>query len=337
MEFAEYNEQHSFDVADAKKYGIDKAIILKNLRFWLRKNFANRRNIRDGKIWSYQSAKAWARQFPYLSPRKIARLLRELEECGAIESAVLNSKKYDRTKWYTIPSIIVVNDTAIIENEPPVNTGPDKDNCLGSPENTDCPKVNNGVSHFVQPIPSLNKSLKRKDISSSGDEQDAENKTLNRLTKNQIDQMFEDMWKQYHKKQNKQPAKERYKKLIKEEKINDIGALTEFNEKIIKSWQWRNEENSFGFDKKLLQNYLKDRQWDDEPPTSKQASDTLNELKVAEHLPNAMSQFLNDTWTKLLHVPNFEKAVIERAIAQKLIKKPENLEKLYQFGFKPRG
>ena len=40
--------QHSFEVEDAVKYGVEKAIILNNLRFWLEKNRANRKNISDG-------------------------------------------------------------------------------------------------------------------------------------------------------------------------------------------------------------------------------------------------------------------------------------------------
>ena len=154
------------------------------------------------------------------------------------------------------------------------------------------------------------------------------------LSKQQITKAFDHVWSFYHHKQSKKPALKAYEKTVKKMTIDQV---TQFNETLLKSWEWRNHDNTLGWERLLLSTYLNQERWEDEPPTSKQASDTLNELKVAEHLPKAMTNFLNNTWTKLLHVPNFEKAVIERAIAQKLIKKPENLEKLYQFGFKPRG
>ena len=55
--------QHSFDVAEATKYGIEKAVILNNLRFWLEKNKANNINSGDGYYWTYNSASAYAKRF----------------------------------------------------------------------------------------------------------------------------------------------------------------------------------------------------------------------------------------------------------------------------------
>ena len=95
--------QHSFEVEDAVKYGIEKAIILNNLRFWLEKNRANRKNISDGQVWTYNSAEAFELLFPYMKARTIARYLRELEFDGVIISGVNSDNKLDRTKWYSTP------------------------------------------------------------------------------------------------------------------------------------------------------------------------------------------------------------------------------------------
>ena len=51
---------HAFDIEDAKKYGVDSAIILYNLRFWLAHNKANGTHINDGYVWTYNSARALA-------------------------------------------------------------------------------------------------------------------------------------------------------------------------------------------------------------------------------------------------------------------------------------
>ena len=41
---------HSFNTAVAEDFGVEKAIILEHFVFWVRKNYANRKNIyKDGK------------------------------------------------------------------------------------------------------------------------------------------------------------------------------------------------------------------------------------------------------------------------------------------------
>lgn len=97
-------KNHSFSVKEAQKYGIEKAIILFNLRHWLEKNQANKTNMRDGYYWTYNSSSAFGELFPYMNERSIRRWLQELEDAGVILSANFNRNKYDKTKWYTIPS-----------------------------------------------------------------------------------------------------------------------------------------------------------------------------------------------------------------------------------------
>lgn len=122
--------EHSFDVDVAIKYGIEKAVILKNLTFWVLKNYANRRHIHNGLCWTYNSQKAFSELFPYLSRQKIGRHLREMESLGLIESGNFNKAGYDRTKWYTVPSLFIVQNQTM-----------------------DCPKLNNGLFENDQPIP----------------------------------------------------------------------------------------------------------------------------------------------------------------------------------------
>ena len=108
-------KSHSFSIEDAQKYGIEKAILLQNLRFWLDKELANsERDSEDSGpkvkehegadyVWTYNSARAFANLFPYMAPRSIGRWLGELEADGIIISGVFNKAAYDKTKWYTMP------------------------------------------------------------------------------------------------------------------------------------------------------------------------------------------------------------------------------------------
>lgn len=97
--------RHSFDVQDAIDHGVEKAVILSNLRFWLDKVRANKRddNTHDGYYWTYNSVAAFCELFPYLSKGKIQRHLNSLESEGVILSGSYNKHKYDRTKWYSMP------------------------------------------------------------------------------------------------------------------------------------------------------------------------------------------------------------------------------------------
>ena len=93
---------HSFKIEDAKKYGVECAVLLYNLRHWLEKNVANEKHIHEGRVWTYNSTKAFADLFPYLSEKQIYRRLQKLEKEGILLTGNYNNHDYDRTKWYSI-------------------------------------------------------------------------------------------------------------------------------------------------------------------------------------------------------------------------------------------
>lgn len=93
---------HSFDIEEAQKYGVNSAVILHNLRFWIAKNKANDKHFYDGQYWTYNSVKAFAELFPYLSEKQIRSSLDKLEELQVIKSGEYNSAAHDRTKWYCL-------------------------------------------------------------------------------------------------------------------------------------------------------------------------------------------------------------------------------------------
>jgi hypothetical protein len=94
--------EHHFKVKDAKRYGITEAILLYNLRFWIAKNKASGKHQYNGRTWMYNSQKAFAQLFPYLSESQIKRALASLVKQGAILKDNFNKKRYDRTNWYAL-------------------------------------------------------------------------------------------------------------------------------------------------------------------------------------------------------------------------------------------
>lgn len=134
---------HSFNVKVAEEYGIEKAILLENFYFWIIKNRANNKNLHNGRYYTYNTAEAFEKLFPYMKARRIAQLLREMEhEDGLLISGQFNN--YDRTKSYTLTdvamsyfevAIIQKSDNGRYKNTTKEDT--ETGDCLNTYKNTD--------------------------------------------------------------------------------------------------------------------------------------------------------------------------------------------------------
>lgn len=91
---------HSFDKDIAVAYGLTEAIILNHMQFWIEQNEANKMNFHDGSYWTYNTTKAFAEIFPYLSQRQIQCALKHLRDEGILKTGNYNKSAYDRTLWY---------------------------------------------------------------------------------------------------------------------------------------------------------------------------------------------------------------------------------------------
>jgi|GEM_PF-2659648 hypothetical protein len=94
--------RHSFNTDVAERYGLQEAILLDWIVFWLVENERNERNFYEGRCWVFSSAKALAEKFHYLTPNAIQKTIKKLEDAGIIISGNFNKNKFDRTKWYSI-------------------------------------------------------------------------------------------------------------------------------------------------------------------------------------------------------------------------------------------
>lgn len=96
---------HSFNVEIAQKYGMNAAVIFNNIFYWCEHNRANGRNEHDGLYWTYNSRKAFADLFPYLTERQIRTALDKLIEEGLIVTGNYNTDPRDRTTWYAVTKL----------------------------------------------------------------------------------------------------------------------------------------------------------------------------------------------------------------------------------------
>lgn len=94
---------HVFNIDLAERLGIEKAIMIEQIYFWVHKNECDdieEMNI-DGRTWCRSSAKGFSKYIPYMTPKKIWRVLKELVEVDEILlSGNFNKKATNQTLWY---------------------------------------------------------------------------------------------------------------------------------------------------------------------------------------------------------------------------------------------
>ena len=86
----------------ATRLGLNEAIILQQVHYWVGINSKKGHNQRDGHYWTYNTFKEWQAQFPFWSLRTIKTVVKNLERSGLLISSNFNKMKTDRTKWYRV-------------------------------------------------------------------------------------------------------------------------------------------------------------------------------------------------------------------------------------------
>ena len=135
---ANVNEQLWID------FGLDTAVFLDTLAYWIKKNAANKKHFYDGRYWSYNSYPAFTKMFPGWSIETIRRIIRNCIKNELIVIGNYNKKTYDNTNWYSLTDKAIqyypamsglLLDTPVDSNIPPVETNrpiPKDLNSLGS-------------------------------------------------------------------------------------------------------------------------------------------------------------------------------------------------------------
>lgn len=93
--------QHFFDVSVAKEIGINCAIILQHIAFWVEKNKADDRNKYNGMYWTRISQKGMQKYFSYLTEKQIRYAIDKLVNSGIILKAK-DTSSFDRSNLYAI-------------------------------------------------------------------------------------------------------------------------------------------------------------------------------------------------------------------------------------------
>lgn len=149
----------------AKIIGLNEAIIIQQVHYWLKNNEAIHRSgkskinhFHDGRFWTFNSVQEWhENEFSFWSVDTVKRTLAKLVKMGIFITGNYNAKKWDRTLWYSIDydklNVMVAemkSENALIGAKSP-NAMPISANCSNA-EVQDAPidMVENASMHEVQ-------------------------------------------------------------------------------------------------------------------------------------------------------------------------------------------
>ena len=201
---------HSFNINIATKYGVHSAIILDNLNYWITKNQANEQHFYDGHYWTYNSKKAFAELFPYMTERQIDYALKKLIDDGIIITGKYNTNKYNQTLWYAITNF----GYSILQNCEMEQTNLSNQN----DKIVEC-NTNNKQANIKQQIITTNNKenpYTEKPFTENPSTANVSNKNV------QIEQEFEEVWKLYPRKEDKKKAFSAYKTARKKASFDEI-------------------------------------------------------------------------------------------------------------------
>lgn len=175
---------HSFDPLIAKEVGIECAILLYNIEFWIEKNKANNKHFYDGKFWTYNSTKAFTDLFPYMTKDVIYKALQKLIKNGYLVKANFNQSAFDRTCWYALGDKMQVakQQTPFCQTENSILPN-DKMQVAKQQNDNNVSDINTDINHF--------KNTNKESVASKASEYSED---------------FEKFWGEYPRKLNKKLA-----------------------------------------------------------------------------------------------------------------------------------
>ena len=91
---------HGFDTGYAIAYGVDEAIMIKNLQFFIQSNANRGHNFHQGRFWTYDRLQDLPNHFPYWTIKQIRRILKSLIDQKVIMRDEFNKVWSERTSWY---------------------------------------------------------------------------------------------------------------------------------------------------------------------------------------------------------------------------------------------
>lgn len=145
---------HTFDINIAQQYGIEAALLIHHIAYWIEFNERAGKNFHEGKTWMYQTQYEMSLHFPYIDYWKIHRTLKDLIEKGILIKGNFNKNKFDKTIWYTFKNKEMFTKLQKRKIEPSDQQFPDCESatCIYTDTKTDA-KEEDSKSPSPKPLP----------------------------------------------------------------------------------------------------------------------------------------------------------------------------------------
>lgn len=137
--------EYHFNAELAQRHGVNGAIFLHAMAFWIAKNQANGRHFHEGRTWTYNTLEALAKLFPFWTRRQVERIVAKLKEDGVLLTGNFSQDKTDRTVWYALAdSVLEVYGLLAVPISPEGDMEPPE------PEAPEAPISPSGEMHFTE-------------------------------------------------------------------------------------------------------------------------------------------------------------------------------------------
>lgn len=189
----------SFDEDLAVKYGINEAILINIIAYWVKLNTVNKRNFYEGRYWTYNSITAFTEIFPFWSRETIKRTIAHLKDENLILTSNFSDDRFKRVNYYSLSDrgmeLLWKTHTREAQNE--------QDSMLKMSQSVDTTNTIN-IDNTVDTT---------KETNTASPVLTAEEK---------IDLLFEEFWKAYpnRRKYNKPGCKAKYRHIPDIEKVH---------------------------------------------------------------------------------------------------------------------
>lgn len=138
--------------------GLNEAIVLQQVHYWLELNKKEGKNFHKGRYWTYNTYEEWHEQFPFWSKETIKRVFKRLRDMKLIIVDRFNVYQMDRTLWYTI-DYDRLNSIMNVSNDSDSNSQYDP---MDNTQNEPIDSVN-----LTQPLPDITPEISKEIINPS--------------------------------------------------------------------------------------------------------------------------------------------------------------------------
>jgi len=201
---------YSFNTKLAERYGVEEAVLLNHLYFWIQHNAANKKHFHDGRYWTYNSAQAFTEIFPFWSRKKIDRIVQSLKESGAVIIGNYNESGQDRTRWFSLEECVL----SVIENRV----------VIGQKRDAHWTESSNSLDKNDQPLPDSKPDINTYTLAPSD---------------------FEKFWNAYPKKKSKDAARRAFEKLARSKDAPTIDKLIGSVSEHMNTPEWKKQDGQF--------------------------------------------------------------------------------------------